>query len=341
MDVKQRIDSLAALGEYLVSPAGREATDRWAGKAEAQNRWFTLENVRTSLASLAMNYLVRSQLTRWAANYPLETVRPRRVGVVMAGNIPAVGFHDLLCVLVSGHGLWAKLSSQDSVLLPEMAGVLLKIQPAWAGSIRFVERLNEVEAIIATGSDNSARYFRHYFGNRPHLIRQNRTACAVLRGNETTADLTRLGGDLLQYFGLGCRSVSKLFVPPGYDFNAFFGAVQPLEGVIQHTKYRNNYDYNKSILLVNGARHLDNGFLLVAENQSLVSPVSVVYFEEYRDEADLTARMTRHQDRIQCTVAAAGWYPGSVPFGTAQAPGLTDYADQVDTMRFLATLPNG
>jgi len=339
MNPDQKIDALARLGKFLLSAEGLLTIDDWSRRAQVHNTWFTPENVKASLLGIARNYLDKDKLEKWAGSYEIDRTDSYAVGVVMAGNIPAVGFHDMLCVLLSGHRLMAKLSSQDPVLPKLLAEALIRIEPRWAGSIAFSERLNDAEAIIATGSDNSARYFRYYFGKKPHMIRQNRTSCAVLNGEETPEQLRRLGNDALQYFGLGCRNVSKLFVPSGYHFTPFFEAIQSYSPLIQHPKYQNNYDYNKSIYLVNRVPHLDNGFLLLSPSQALVSPVSVVFHEEYTDVADLQIKLKTVQEKIQCIVAADCWFPSSVSIGEAQQPCLDDYADGVDTMAFLTGLP--
>ena len=257
----------------------------------------------------------------------------------MAGNIPLVGFHDLLCVLLSGHILLAKLSANDTVLMQWAMEQLISLEPRFADYLRPVPRLNAADAYIATGSDNTARYFDFYFGKKPNLIRRNRSSVAVLTGQESSSELARLGPDIFQYYGLGCRNVSKLYVPPGYDFVPLLDALQVCEGVLDHHKYQNNYDYNKSILLVNGTPHFDNGFLLVTPQSALVSPISVVHYGEYAHEIDLVDQLTDVAPRIQCLVSAGGRWAGSVPFGQAQQPGVADYADGVDTMEFLAELP--
>lgn len=334
----QRIRAFADLGIYLQSAEGTQAIADWAWQAQAQNAWFTPENVRAALNSIASNFLDEQKLTEWTRGYSLEKVTPRQVGVVMAGNIPASGFHDMLCVLMSGHQLLAKLSSQDSVLLKEIAKVLIDLAPPFATYIQFAERLNDADVLIATESNNSTRYLRYYFGKKPHIIRQKRTSCAVLRGDETAADLWKLGQDITQYFGLGGRNVSKLFVPAGYDFRHFFEAIQPLSSLIQFTKYNNNYDYNKSIYLVNRVPHLDNGFLLLTENPALVSPISVVYYEKYFQLTEIEEKIDFLRDKIQCIVTRQGWVPGSLPFGESQQPGLADYADGIDTLQFLTSL---
>jgi hypothetical protein len=180
--------------------------------------------------------------------------------------------------------------------------------------------------VIATGSDNTARYFEYYFRTKPHIIRKNRSSIAVLTGNETDDQLIALGKDVFSYFGLGCRNVSKLVVPEGYDFTRPLRLWEVYHDVSNHHKYVNNYDYNKSILLINGTHHFDNGFALLTPNEALVSPISVLY---YATSADLAS------DKIQCIVGSGANY---IPFGTTQEPTLTDYADNVDTLKFLTGL---
>ncbi|MEJ7661621.1 MAG: acyl-CoA reductase [Hymenobacter sp.] len=258
------------------------------------------------------------------------------MGVVMAGNIPLVGFHDLLCVLLSGHSLLAKLSKDDTVLMRWIIQELTTIEPAFGERIKVMERLNAADAFIATGSDNTARYFEFYFKSRPHLIRRNRTSLAILTGHETAEEMLLLGADIFQYYGLGCRNVSKLYVPAGYDFVPLLDALQPWYPVLNHHKYQNNYDYNKSIMLVNAVPHFDNGFLLLTENAALVSPISVVHYGTHVQEIDLLDQLTDVAARTQAIVSAGGRCAGSVPFGRAQHPGVDAYADGIDTMEFLA-----
>jgi len=256
----------------------------------------------------------------------------------MAGNIPLVGFHDFLVVLISGHQLLAKLSTKDSFLLKHIASMLTDIEPRFDQQIAFLERLNTAEVIIATGSDNSSRYFEHYFSHLPHVIRRNRTSVGVLKGDEQPHDYQALGKDVFQYFGLGCRNVSKLYIPQDFDFDALLKAWQPFEGVGNHHKYNNNYDYNKSIFLINQEPHYDTGFALLRESEQLVSPVSVVYFERYKDVQQLEHRLKVQENKIQCIVSRDGWLSGSLSFGQAQQPKLWDYADGIDTLAFLQQL---
>jgi hypothetical protein len=329
-----RLAAFAALGQRLATLTDDELTDL-AARARNRNGWFDLPNVRAAIAGIA-HLLAEPQLSQWAGRYPAEPTEPRQVGVVMAGNIPLVGFHDLLCVLVSGHTLLAKPSKEDTVLMLWIANELTQIEPAFAERIQFVERLNAADAFIATGSDNTARYFEYYFRNKPHLIRRNRTSLGILTGRETAEELAALGPDIFQYYGLGCRNVSKLYVPEGYNFVPLLDALQPYQRVLDHHKYQNNYDYNKSILLVNAVPHYDNGFLLLTEREAIVSPISVVHYSTYTQEIDLLDQLTNVAAQTQCLVSAGGRYPGSFPFGRAQTPGVADYADGIDTMEFLA-----
>jgi hypothetical protein len=329
-----RLAAFAALGRRLATLSEDELTDL-AARARNRNAWFDLPNVRTAIGGVA-HMLAEPLLSRWAGRYRAEPSQPRQVGVVMAGNIPLVGFHDLLCVLLSGHTLLAKLSKDDTVLMLWLMQELTDIEPAFTERLQVVERLNAADAFIATGSDNTARYFEFYFKSRPHIIRRNRTSVGILTGHETAEELAAFGPDIVQYYGLGCRNVSKLYVPEGYDFVPLLDALQPWHTVLNHHKYQNNYDYNKSILLVNAVPHLDNGFLLLTESAALVSPISVLHYSTYTQEIDLLNQLTDVAAQTQALVSAGGRYPGSVPFGQAQFPSVADYADGIDTMEFLA-----
>jgi hypothetical protein len=346
--LSQRLNAFVVLGERLRDPARLLEREEAAYRANSRNNWFTVPNCLMALDAIATQMLTREALTGWLGTYTSEPAAPKQVGVVMAGNIPAVGFHDMLCVLISGHTLLAKLSSQDEVLMRFLMRELLEIEPAFAERVQVVERLNAADAFIATGSDNSARYFEQYFSKKPHIIRHNRTSVAVLTGAEDKAQLDLLGNDILTYYGLGCRNVSTLFVPDGYDgveaydFTPLLRVLEPRTAAFMaHHKYLNNYDYNKSIYLVNRVAHLDNGFLMVTETPdpaNLVSPISVVYYQTYRDQEHLGTLLAGHAAKVQVVASAQGWYAGSVPFGETQRPSLTDYADGVDTMAFLGSL---
>jgi hypothetical protein len=335
MDLQQRITAFTRLGDVLrnLNDGGRAAL---AIAAQSENPWFTADNVELSLKGIT-HFLQRDTLTNWLSRYDFNQVEPKKIGVVMAGNIPLVGFHDFLCVLVSGHTLLAKVSSKDSALITYVANRLCEIEPEFSRHITFTtEQLREVDAVIATGSDNSARYFEYYFRKYPHIIRKNRTSVAILSGTEDQDTLTALGKDVFSYFGLGCRNVSKLFLPESFELSTLLKSWEPYQEVINHHKYANNYDYQKSIALVNKTPFMDNGFVLLLEDYRLVSPVSTVYYQFYKDEVHLRELVNAHREKIQCIVGTIS--PATVAFGKAQLPEVWDYADNVDTLEFLMRL---
>lgn len=336
MTLNSRIDAFSRLGERIgnLSIDEKEALFQ---RAANENAWFTPASLGMALEGI-QKLLDREALTRWVSAYDLERSNPKSVGVVMAGNIPMVGFHDMLCVLLSGHRLRAKLSSQDTVLMKFLVQELTTIQPDFTDFISIEERLNGVEAVIATGSDNTSRYFEYYFRHIPHIIRKNRSSCAVLLGEEPLEELEKLGRDIFTYFGLGCRNVSKIFIPEDFDFEKLPPAWVGFSPIIQHHKYANNYDYNKSIYLINQVPFFDTGYLLITESDALVSPISVLYYEKYKNQHELQARLNQHWDKIQCIVSAKGWFEKSVSMGSAQLPNVDDYADNTDTLRFLSAL---
>jgi hypothetical protein len=305
------------------------------------NGWFTEENVRCSLRSIA-DSIEKKTLESWISPYSDEIAKRKShkiIGVIMAGNIPAVGFHDFLCVLMSGNIFLGKTSSDDRYLLPAIANVLIEIEPEFKNLISFTEgRLNTMDAVIATGSNNSSRYFEYYFGKYPHIIRKNRNSVAVLQGNESQEDLGNFGRDIFQYFGLGCRNVSKIFVPSGYDFDHLFKAFYSYKEVVNNNKYGNNYDYNKTVYLMNNTPLLENGFLLLKEDAKLASPVAVLHYEYYTNEKELFARLKTEAPNIQCIISNNKEIKGAIAFGESQKPGLSDYADGIDTMKFMNSL---
>ena len=305
-------------------------------KARSRNGWFTDNFIDLAFSGL-YNLLDTEKLNKWLEQSKFEKNPKaiRNIGIVMAGNIPMVGFHDLLCVMVSGHVALVKLSSQDNILIPYLIDLLYEIEPEFKSKVKLVERLQDHEAVIATGSNNSARYFNYYFRNIPHIIRKNRTSVGILNGKENDESLFALGNDMLNYFGLGCRSVSKLFVPEGYNFEGFFNAIQPLSTVSETNKYVNNYDYNKSIFLVNAEDFLDNGFLMMKKSDQLVSPVSVVFYESYDSTKQLARVIETHDDSIQCIASDKSWYEKSLAFGESQFPDPWEYADNINTLEFL------
>ncbi|QNH60941.1 acyl-CoA reductase [Hymenobacter sediminicola] len=332
----ERLTAFVALGQ-LLSHLSKDELASLTSRARNQNAWFDGPNVESAIRGVA-ELLAEGKLLHWAARYPAEPATPRQIGVVMAGNIPLVGFHDALCVLLSGHTLLAKLSKDDTVLMQWILEELTRLEPRFAERIQVVDRLNAADAFIATGSDNTARYFEYYFGKKPNIIRRNRTSVAVLTGREEAHDLGLLGEDIFRYYGLGCRNVSKLYVPKNYDFTPLLDSLQPWHHIPDHHKYQNNYDYNKSILLVNRVPHLDTGFLLLTESAQLVSPISVLHYSTYSSEVDLVDQLTDVATQTQCIVSGGGQWAGSFPFGRAQCPTVSDYADGVDTMAFLAEL---
>jgi len=335
----QRINAFIKLGQYIANALHEEEIEEWIADANSKNNWFTPQNVKTSLLAISDEYLNENSLTGWTNKYA-EPANVKKVGVVMAGNIPAVGFHDALCVLISGHILLAKPASDDQILIRYLLQKLVEIEPDFAEYIQFVERLNDADAYVATGSDNTARYFHYYFSKKPHIIRKNRTSVAVLGGEESVEELTALGQDIFQYYGLGCRNVSKLFVPAGYDFTKFYESIESFSSLgLNHHKYFNNYEYNKSILLVNRVLHFDNGFLILTESKALVSAISVVHFEYYNSIEEVKPILQEVEEKIQCIVAKPELgIENTIEFGLAQKPSISDYADSVDTMMFLASL---
>lgn len=309
-------------------------------RAFQSNGWFTEKNINLALSQWA-DALTEKNIEQWLEPYrsrlPVKT--PKRIGVINAGNIPFVGLHDLISVLMSGHIYHGKNSSDDKFLLPWIVKLILEIEPELKSRIHFVEKLNEIDAVIATGSDNSSRYFDYYFGKYPHIIRKNRNGIAILNGEETTDELSLLGKDIFQYFGLGCRNVSKMYVPKDYNFNKFFESVYNENEVINHTKYMNNFDYNNSVLLLKLVPFLQNGFLIIREEEVIPSPISIVHYEKYENESVLFEKLIPLKDQLQCIVSKDD-LPSElkslqVDFGKTQAPALWDYADGVDTLDFL------
>jgi len=306
--------------------------------AQFANPWFTPENVRQAVTA-NLQLLKTENLNDWLQPYQqdFEKDNPKTVGLILAGNIPMVGFHDILSCLIAGFNVQIKTSSDDKLLIPYFLKKLIEIEPAFEDKITLVDRLAKFDLIIATGSNNSSRYFEYYFKNVPHIIRKNRNSVAVISGDETEADLYKLGHDIFDYFGLGCRNVSKLFFPQGYDYSRFFQAIESFSSIANHYKYHNNYEYNKAIYLVNGDQHLDNGFLLLKKDERISSPLGVAYFEEYDDISQLAERLRADKDLIQCIVTDLKIVGSDslVSFGNSQCPGLTDYADGINIFDFL------
>lgn len=350
MDLQRRIQAFVQLGKVLNQFTERKDWPGYEsgvgendfndfnatiGAAKHHNGWFTEESVRQAISAIAGS-LSENNIGQWLEKYSeLPTAsKSVRVGVIMAGNIPLVGFHDMLCVLMSGHKLVGKCSSQDDKLMPFVVQFLLQIEPDFKDYIEFtMAKLPEVDAIIATGSNNSARYFEYYFGKYPSIIRKHRTSVAVLTGDENEEDLKGLGKDVFTHFGLGCRNVSKLYIPKDYDLDKVFGGLFEHNDIINHQKYANNYDYNKTLFLMNQDDLLENGFIMLKQERALTSPVATLYYEYYDDEKALYETLAEQEEQIQCIVSKK-----EIPFGKAQSPELWDYADNVDTMEFLLGL---
>ncbi|PHS06690.1 MAG: acyl-CoA reductase [Kordia sp.] len=301
------------------------------------NGWFTIENVLFACEGWS-NSLTKRNLENYSTTTNLNKITPKKVAIVMAGNIPLVGFHDFLSVLISGHSVIIKQSSNDKHLLPILAKYLQYINEDFKKKITFCEgKLDGFDAVIATGSDNTARYFEYYFGKYPSIIRKSRNSVAVLTGNETEEELRGLSDDIFTYFGLGCRSVSKIFIPQNYNFDNLFNAVFKHKDIINNAKYANNYDYNKAVYLMSLFDLLENGFLMLKEDKSYSSPISSLFYEKYDNIETLKTQLIADSDSIQCIVAN-DFIENEIAFGATQKPILTDYADGVDTLAFLATL---
>lgn len=336
MTLSDRIRAFVSLGD-VIQRLPEEELAALALHANQENGWFTPASVRQSFRGLT-RLLEPGKLQSWANSYPIEKTNQKTVGVAMAGNIPLVGFHDLLCVLMAGHRLVYKPSSKDTVLLDFIRKKLSDIEPRFADLITTRERLKDVDALIATGSDNTSRYFEYYFRQTPHIIRKNRVSCAVLQGDEPAGEINQLGEDIFSYYGLGCRNVSCVFIPQELNLPEFLDRLSEYSAVMDNHKYVNNYTYQKSLLMLNSDKFLDNGFLLMRESASLLSPVAVLHYQVYNDLADLRQRVLSCRQNLQVVVSAQGWLEGSLPFGTAQYPLVDDYADGVDTMKFLSAL---
>jgi Acyl-CoA reductase (LuxC) len=304
--------------------------------SQSHNGWYTPEQVYFAIQSWA-TALTEENLNKWLSGYNFVE-NQKNVALILAGNIPLVGFHDFLSVLISGHTVLVKTSSNDQHLLPFLAKYLIAIEPELANKITFVEgKLEHFDAVIATGSNNTARYFEYYFKDKPSIIRKSRNSVAVLDGTETKTQLVALGEDIFRYFGLGCRNVSKLFVPKDYVFDAFFEAIFEYQDVIHYEKYANNYDYNKAVFLMSNFKLLDNGFLTLKEDKSHASPISSVFYERYENLAEVQKQLELESDQIQCVVSN-NLIKKSIDFGQTQKPELWDYADNVDTLAFLKQL---
>lgn len=332
MILQERIELLCRLGQYISSnePEWLAVKER----AYNQNQWFVPEFIDSATHNIAKHFLQPTLLRKWAEQYQIQQIleKPIEVGIVMAGNIPLVGFHDLLSVFVSGHNAVIKASSKDEVLIKHLVKKMYEWEVTVQNHISFADRLNGLDAYIATGSNNSSRYFEYYFGKYPHIIRQNRTSVAILDGTESSAELELLADDVLQYFGLGCRNVTQVYVPNDYDFKPLLLALKKYPDFIDYHKYKHNFDYHLALLIMGGKYYMNNDLVILTENVSPFSPVSQLHYSFYQNRIELLNQLSQDQS-IQCIVGS-----GLVPFGAAQQPSLTDYADGVDTMAFLTGL---
>ncbi len=344
----QKLKILSKLGEILraigtknewpgfeigINKDEYEALVELTERVKVYNGWFTPDAVRNAFKGIG-SWLTEDELKNWVDHYPVNQNEPKTVALIMAGNIPLVGFHDFLAVFLSGHKAQVKLSSDDQHLFPALINILRLFDPEIDEYVTVTQtKLVNFDAVIATGSDNSATYFHSYFGKYPHIIRKNRTSVAVLTGDETKEELTELGKDIFTYFGLGCRNVSHLLIPTDFELNRLFEAVFPYNDIVNHNKYANNYDYNKAVHLMNLEKLLDNGFVLLKEDEGLTSPLGMIYYTRYSNQKGVEDFIVKHQNRIQAIVGK-----NYIEFGAAQSPKLTDYADGVDTLKFLTEL---
>jgi len=354
MELEKRIRAFSQLGSLLQDYSEKKyhpdnsweadfilKLDETVKNSKNKNAWFIEENVRYAVNAIAIN-LKEDKIRQWVNNYPLSCLNPgeiKTIGVVMAGNIPLVGFYDFFYVLMSGNKVNAKLSSQNEILLPLLSAALVYSEPSFVDCIKFTDsQLKDIDAIIATGSDNTARYFKYYFDKYPNIIRKNRNSVAVLTGEETIEELKILGDDIFLYFGLGCRNVSKLYIPEKYDLANIFNAIEDKKEIINHHKYLNNYEYNKAIYLINQTSHLDNGFILLKEDTTLHSPVATLYYEYYVNKEELKLKLLETEEKIQCVVSNYFNKENSVKIGNTQLPGFNDYADEIDVLKFASSI---
>lgn len=345
MNLSSRIDAFVKLGERMLNeskPDCNSSFDQVIKQASIHNPWFTPDNVNYAIEAIAKQWLTRDTLEAWLNSYPKEYFEPKeskKVVVVMAGNIPFAGFHDMLCVLVCGHRFLGKISSKDGNLMDSVIKMLCEINPEFTELIELTDvTVRGFDAVIATGSDNSSRYFEYYFKDQPLIIRKHRSSLAILAGNETEEELTSLSDDIFLYFGLGCRNVSKLMVPKGYDFKPMLKTFKAWQNLDTHNKYMNNYEYQKTLNIMNLVDHIDTDFLLLKQNESISSTVGVVHYQEYSKIEDVINYIQAHRDEIQCVVANSKIVPDSIPFGKSQNPAVDEYADGVDTIEFLGKL---
>lgn len=332
MTLQVRITLLCQLGEYILSAnAEWESTKE---RAYRENQWFIPEFIQQAVENIAHQMLNQRALEEWSAGYsiPAENDRPKNIGIVMAGNIPLVGFHDFLSVFITGHHAVIKASSKDEVLIKHLIKKLYEWEITVQNQVSFAERLNNCDAYIATGSNNSSRYFDYYFGKYPNIIRKNRTSVAVLNGKETKEELEALADDAMLFFGLGCRNITQVFVPEDYDFIPLLNALKKYDYLMEYHKYKHNFDYHLALLIMGGKYYMNNDTVILTQYDSPFSPVSQIHYAHYSNKEQLNENL-KQNEQIQCIVGE-----GYIPLGKAQCPSLTDYADGVDTLAFLMEL---
>ena len=343
MNINRRIELISDIGEflknYLDEDFDNSTDDKLVKfkdiitKAQSKNPWFTDENIKVNLTYWS-NKLTKHNLNKWLSKYNLNNTSRKNIAIIMAGNIPLVGFHDFICVFLSGHNSVIKLSNSDNFILPFLTDLMKVSSERIVYSDSF---LKDYDGVIATGSDNTSRYFDYYFKNKRSIIRKNRNSIAILNGEESDDDLKSLSQDIFTYFGLGCRNVSKLYVPKNYNFDLFFNSIFGYKELINNHKYANNYDYNKAIYLMSEYKFLDNGFFIVKEGNEMHSPISTINFEYYDNVSILREKINLEDDNIQCIVSNIE-FKGKVDFGETQNPSLNQYADNIDVMSFLLTI---
>ena len=337
IDRSSFISSLLPLKQKLQSAPAE--LDNIYLKSEQNNPWFIRKFLEASIDAILQQFINPDKCENWLKAYPENKSSAKRVGLIMAGNIPLVGFHDLFCVLAAGHQAVIKLSDKDQYLLPYITDQWIDVLPELKDSISYVDRLDKIDTVIATGSNNSGRYFEYYFKQYPHLFRQNRNGVAFLTGKESMADLKRLASDIFMFFGLGCRNVSKIYVPEGYDFSSWEEGMSDWQFMSDHNKYRNNLDYNYAIYLINQVQHINLGHLILKEDEAIASRIGCLHYSYYRDAGIVENEMEKRREEIQCVVSATKFSDWDhVRFGETQYPALEQYADGVDTMHFLSTL---
>jgi hypothetical protein len=344
IDNRDIIDALSHLGgmitDYLNGNSGNRAAIETAVDSSCRdNYWFTKNNILKALDAIANKMLKPAKLNDWIDRYSFDSRKPQKIGLIMAGNIPLVNFHDLLSVLLSGNIAVIKPSSKDKSLIKALVGILMNRLPVLAERIVFTDtKPQNINAVIATGSNNSARYFDAEYKNIPMLVRKNRYSLAALDGNETRTDLEALGDDIFSYFGLGCRNVSNILIPQKYDWSMFFDSIQKYSYVLHHQGYKNCFRYQKALSELSGDNYLNGGFVIIRMNNPAFSSIAAINYMVYKDIEQIKTFLSEQNDRIQCIVTKIAGVKKPTPFGHTQQPELTDYADGVDTVNFLTSL---